>query len=71
MVAQVEVVHRDALLEDAGGHEVPQRLDQVARPPLLRLVDAHDAVAEVVVHPDDVGVPVVDLVVSALPLLGR
>ncbi len=50
---------------------VPQRLDQVARLPRLRLVDTHDPVAEVVVHPDDVRVRVVHLVVRALPLLRR
>ena len=39
--------------------------------PLLVLVDAHDAVAEVVVLADHVGVRVVQLVVRVLPLLGR
>ncbi len=51
-------------------HQVEQRLGEVARPPLLRLVDAHDAVAEVVVLAEHVGVHVVPVVVRALPLLG-
>ena len=44
---------------------------EVERVPALVLVDAHDAVAEVVVLADDVGVGVVQLVVAVLPLLGR
>ena len=68
-VAEVEVVHRDAVLEDAGVDQVPQRLDEVARLPLLGLVDAQDAVAQVVVHAEHVGVHVVPVVVGPTPLL--
>ena len=71
VLAELDVVHRDAVLEDAGVHEVPQRLHQVARLPGLVLVHAHDAVAEVVVLAEDVRVRVVLHVVGALPLLRR
>src|SRR3712207_7626360 len=49
--------------------EVPQGLAEVERLPLLVLVDAHDAVTEVVVLADHVGVRVVQLVVRVLPLV--
>ena len=65
---ELEVVHRDAVLEDARVDEVPQRLGQVTRLPFLSLVDAQDAVAEVVVLAQDVGVDVVAVVVGAPPL---
>ncbi|WP_254185644.1 hypothetical protein [Nocardioides panacis] len=71
MLPYLDVVHRDAVLEDAGVDEVPQRLRQVPRLPRLVLVDAHDPVAEVVVLAQDVRVGVVLHVVRALPLLGR
>ena len=48
-----------------------QRLDEVPRLPPLRLVDAHDPVAEVVVLAQHVGVDVVPVVVGPLPLLRR
>src|SRR6478752_5210728 len=70
VLAQLEVVGRDAVLEEAGVDEVPQRLGQEHRVPALVLVDAHDAVAEVVVLADHVGEVVVQLVVRVLPLLG-
>ena len=69
--AQLEVVGRDAVLEEHRVEGVPERLEQVEGDPLLVLVDAHDAVAEVVVLADDVGEVVVELVVRDLPLLGR
>ena len=71
VVAEVDVVHRDAVLEQARVDEVPQRLHEVARLPRLVLVDAHDAVAEVVVLAEDVGEGVVLHVVRALPLRRR
>ncbi len=71
VLAELEVVGRDAVLEEAGVDEVPQRLGRVEGHPALVLVDAHDAVAEVVVLADDVGVGVVQLVVRVLPLLRR
>ena len=70
-VTELQVVHRDAVLEDARVDRVPQRLDQVPRLPRLVLVDAQDAVAEVVVLAEDVGEDVVLLVVRALPVLRR
>ena len=69
--AQLEVVGRDAVLEEHRVEGVPERLEQVEGDPLLVLVDTHDAVAEVVVLADDVGEVVVELVVGDLPLLGR
>ena len=69
--AELEVVRRDAVLEEHHVDEVPERLAEVERVPGLVLVDAHDAVAEVVVLADDVRVGVVELVVAVLPLLGR
>ena len=51
--------------------EVPQRLAQAHRDPPLILVDPHDAVAQVVVPTEHVGVGVVHFVVRALPQHGR
>ena len=67
VLAELEVVGGDAVLEEAGVDEVPHRLGEVEGHPALVLVDAHDAVAEVVVLADDVRVRVVDLVVAVLP----
>ena len=69
--AELEVVGGDAVLEEDGVDEAEHRLGERRRGPRLVLVDAHDAVAEVVVLADDVGVGVVELVVAVLPLLGR
>ena len=70
VLADLEVVGGDAVLEEAGVDEVPQRLGEVERHPALVLVDPHDAVAEVLVLADDVGVGVVDFVVRVLPHVG-
>jgi uncharacterized protein YciW len=63
VLAELEVVGDDGVFEEAGGQEVPERLAQAHRYPPLVLVDPHDAVAQVVVAAEHVGVGVVDLVV--------
>jgi len=63
VLADFEVVGGDSVLEEAGVDEVPQRLGEVERHPPLIFVDPHDAVAEVLVLADDIGVGVMDLVV--------
>ena len=63
----LEVVGGDPVLEQNGGERVPQRLEEVGGYPLLILVDPHDAVAEVVVAAEHVGIGVVEFVVTVLP----
>jgi len=55
-------------MEEAGVDEVPDRLSEVERHPALVLVHSHDAIAEVLVLADDVGVAVVvPLICSSMP----
>ncbi len=63
----LEVVEGDAVLEEAGVEQVRQRLEDQERAPGLVLVDPHDAVAQVVVLAQDVGVGVMQFVVGVLP----
>ena len=67
----LQLVQRDAVLEQ---HHQQERIDRVAeevRAPLLVLAHPQDAVADVAVHPDDVRVGVVHVVVRVAPLVGR
>ena len=70
-VLDLEVVHRHAPLEEDHQQERVDRVAQVVRVPLLVLVHPQDAVADVAVLAEDVGVGVVDVVVAVLPLLAR
>ena len=70
-LADLEVVGGDSVLKETGVDGVGQRLDQVQRLPALILVHPHDAVAEVVVLADDVGIGVVEFVVGVLPHIRR
>ncbi len=63
LLAELEVVGGDGVFEEAGADEVPEELAQEHRYPPLVLVDPHDAVAQVVVEAEHVGVGVVQLVV--------
>ena len=67
----VEVVQRDAPLEQGGQGSVVDRLAQVERAPLLLARHPEDAVPDVVVEAENVGELVVHVVVRVLPLLGR
>ena len=68
-VLGLQVVQRDAPLEEHHQQEGVQRVAEVVRAPRLVLVHPQDAVADVAVLADDVGVRVVDVVVAVLPLL--
>ena len=67
----VEVVQRDAPLEEQREQRVVDRLAEVDGVPLLVARHPQDAVADVVVVAEHVGELVVDVVVRVLPLLGR
>jgi hypothetical protein len=71
VLADLEVVERDPVLEETGVDGVGQRLQQQEGLPRLVFVDAHDAVAQIVVLAKDVGVGVVQFVVGVLPHVGR
>ncbi len=66
-----QLVQRDAVLEQHHQQERVHRVAQVVRLPALVLAHPQDAVADVAVHPDDVGVGVVHVVVRVPPLVGR
>jgi hypothetical protein len=71
IAVEVEVVQRDAPLEEQRQHDVVERLEEVERVPLLVRVDPHDLVAEILVLAADVRVRVVHVVVGVLPRLRR
>ena len=64
-------MQQHAPLEERHQQERVDRVAQVVGPPLLVLVHAEDAVADVAVLAEDVRVRVVDVVVGVLPLLAR
>ena len=65
-----EVVQRDAVLEEEREQRRVQRVAEVVGMPRLVLGHAQDAVADVAVLADDVGVGVVHVVVRVAPLVG-
>jgi hypothetical protein len=62
-------MRHDAPLEDQHQEERQRQVEPVIGVPLLPVVDAQQVVADVPVHPVDVRVGVVDVVVAALPVL--
>ena len=66
-----QLVQRDAVLEQHHQQERVDRVAQEVRVPALVLAHPQDAVADVAVHPHDVGVGVVHVVVRVPPLVGR
>ena len=64
-------MQRDAVLEQHHQQERVDRVAQVVRVPLLVLAHPQDAVADVAVLAEDVGVGVVHVVVRVPPLVGR
>ena len=67
----LQLVQRDAVLEQHHQQERVDRVAQEVRAPLLVLAHPQDAVADVAVHADDVGVGVVHVVVRVPPLVAR
>ena len=67
----LQLVQRDAVLEQHHQQERVDRVAQEVRAPPLVLAHPQDAVADVAVHADDVGVGVVHVVVRMAPLVGR
>ena len=63
-------MQRHPVLEEGRQQRRPQRVAQVVGPPGLLLGHAQDAVADVAVLADDVGVGVVHVVVGVAPLVG-
>jgi hypothetical protein len=71
LLAELKVIDGDGLFKEAGVDEVPKRLAQAHPDPRLIFVHPHDAVTQVVVEAEHAGVGVVQLVVGALPQVGR
>ena len=67
----LHLVQRDAVLEQHHQQERVDRVAQEVRAPPLVFAHPQDAVADVAVHADDVGVGVVHVVVRVTPLVGR
>ena len=65
----LHLVQRDAVLEQHHQQERVDRVAQEVRLPPLVLAHPQDAVADVAVHADDVGVGVVHVVVRVAPLV--
>ena len=65
----VDVVDRDAPLEEERQGDVVDGLKKIGRLPRLPVTDAHDLIADVVVLPEHVGEGVVHDVVRVLPLI--
>ena len=70
-LADLHVLQADAPFEAEREQGVVQQVEQVEALPALVAGDAQQAVADVVVHPEDVGVLVVHEVVGVAPVLGR
>jgi len=70
-LAHLHVLEADAPLEAQRKHRVVQQVEQVEAFPGMVARHAQQAVADVVVHAEDVGVFVVHEVVGVAPVLGR
>ena len=70
-VLDLEIVHHHAPLEEHHQGEGPDRITEVIGVPLLRVVDTQDAVSDVTVFAENIGVRVMHVVVRVTPLVGR
>ncbi len=71
LLAELEVLHGDSVLERQRQDRVVDEVAVVERPPALVTRDAQQAVAHIVIHAEHVGVLVMDVVVGVLPVRRR
>jgi hypothetical protein len=65
----LQFVERDAVLEQHHQQKRVHRVAEVVRPPALVLAHPKDAIADIAVHPDDIRVSVVHVVVRVPPVI--